>query len=380
MKTCITGGAGFIGTALSKALLAAGHHVTVVDCFSEQIHGSNKKLPEDIEGHVHLVRGDVRDPVVWESVLPGQQVVVHLAAETGTGQSMYEVSRYQQVNVGGTANLYQLLMAHAGYQVEKILIASSRAIYGEGAYRCAEHGVVYPKSRPAEDKDAGKFDPLCPQCGSPSQFIPTPEEAPFQPSSYYGLTKQVQEQTTLLFGEVLNIPSIALRYQNVFGPGQSLKNPYTGLLAVFSNLARENRDINVFEDGQESRDFVYIDDVVKATVAAIEKPVTGTHAINVGSGVATSVLTVAQLVLAFFASQSKMSVSGNYRKGDIRHGLADLRKAGELLGFKPDMSFVEGLHNFLRWACESEPETGRFEASLREMEECGLFRASGQQK
>jgi dTDP-L-rhamnose 4-epimerase len=373
----ITGGAGFIGTRLARELLRQGCSVTILDNFSpqihERIHGENPELPADLRNEVRLIRGDVRDAAAWESALPGHTAVVHLAAETGTGQSMYEVTQYEQVNLAGTAHLYDLLARRGGLAVERIVVASSRAIYGEGAYRCAEHGTVFPKSQSAEKKRAKQFDPICPICGDTSVSIPTTESAPFQPSSFYGLTKQVQEQMTLMFGEVLNIPSIALRYQNVYGPGQSLKNPYTGILAIFSNLARVGADINVFEDGAESRDFVYIDDVIRATAACVTGTIDGQHAVNIGSDERTTVLDVANMVNAFYGGKSKVQVSGVFRDGDIRHGLADLTRAHNLLAYAPQMRFADGLKNFLAWASESKPSLGAYERSLTEMRERGLL-------
>ena len=279
-KVLITGGAGFIGTHVARRLLQSGHQVTILDNFSPQIHGDITDLPADLRDDAKLIRGDVRDPEIWEKALVDCEVVLNLAAETGTGQSMYEVSRYEQVNVAGTANLYQALASNPQRRVERIVVASSRSIYGEGAYRCPNEGLVYPVSRSTADKLAGHFDPLCPVCGGACDSVPTPEQAPFQPSSFYGLTKQVQEQMTLLFGDALGIPSFALRYQNVLGPGQSLKNPYTGILAVFSNLARAGSEMNVFEDGMESRDFVYIDDVVQATTTCVESKMDGVDVLN----------------------------------------------------------------------------------------------------
>ncbi|HTF62325.1 MAG TPA: NAD-dependent epimerase/dehydratase family protein, partial [Edaphobacter sp.] len=263
MRILITGGAGFIGQHLTRHLLSLNHEITILDNFLEQVHAGNRALPANPGEHVKLIVGDVADPAVLKPALDGQDCVVHLAAETGTGQSMYEVSRYERTNIAGTALLYELLSKENSFRVGRIVIASSRAIYGEGTYRCERDGVVYPISRSVEEKRAGQFDTLCPQCGDACEAIPTPETAPYQPSSFYGLTKQVQEQMALMFGHVLKIPTVALRYQNVYGPGQSLQNPYTGILAIFSNLARAGRSIQVFEDGLESRDFVYIDDVVR---------------------------------------------------------------------------------------------------------------------
>jgi dTDP-L-rhamnose 4-epimerase len=315
----------------------------------------------------------VRDEAMWASTVPGHQVIVNLAAETGTGQSMYEVAKYEQVNLAGTAFLYDLLARKSGCGVERIVVASSRAIYGEGAYQCQEHGRVYPQPRASSDKKEGLFDPLCPVCGGACSSVPTPESAPFQPSSFYGLTKQVQEQMTLLFGEVLGIPSFALRYQNVYGPGQSLKNPYTGILAIFSNLARVGADINVFEDGNESRDFVYIDDVVRATIACVNSREKSSYAVNVGSNERTSVMQVAEAVNRYFGGNSKVQVNGAFREGDIRHGMANLERARALLDYEPQVRFEIGLRNFLAWTEENEPEISGYERSLKEMRERGLL-------
>ncbi|HEY4381133.1 MAG TPA: NAD-dependent epimerase/dehydratase family protein [Acidobacteriaceae bacterium] len=369
----ISGGAGFIGSHLAGVLLRRGHSVTLLDNFSRQIHGDNAELRDDLRDRVRLVRGDVRDAACWAAVLPGHQAVVHLAAETGTGQSMYEVAKYEQVNLSGTSLLYDLLAKNSCYDVERIVVASSRAIYGEGAYECGEHGRVYPLQRSTEDKKQGLFDPVCPVCERECRSAATPESAPLRPSSFYGLTKQVQEQMTLLFGQILGIPSFALRYQNVYGPGQSLKNPYTGILAIFSNLARVGADINVFEDGEESRDFVFIDDVVRATVACIESTEKGSHAVNVGSNERTSVLHVAEAVNGYFGGRSKVQITGAFREGDIRHGMADLERARILLGYVPQVKFEDGLRKFLAWAGESEPELLGYRRSLEEMRERGLL-------
>jgi dTDP-L-rhamnose 4-epimerase len=374
MNILITGGAGFIGTHLTRHLLAQGHSITILDSFLPQVHGESRDLPADLAPHVQLLRGDVADSGVLKTALDAAECVVHLAAETGTGQSMYEVARYHRTNQTGTALLCDLLVQGAGRQLQRLVVASSRAIYGEGAYGCPAHGVVYPSSRPGKDKTNGFFDPLCPVCAGPCHSVPTTEAAPFQPSSFYGLTKQVQEQMVLMFGQVLGIPSVALRYQNVFGPGQSLQNPYTGILAIFSNLAREGRTIQVFEDGSESRDFVYIDDVVQATAASITRDLSGCHALNVGSGQRTTVLEVARSINGFHGDQSEIKVTGAFREGDIRHGIADLSKVRAVLQYEPRWGFASGLHAFLQWANESAPSNSGYERSLLEMKARGLLR------
>ena len=376
MKILITGGAGFIGQHLTRHLLALDHEITVLDNFLDQVHAGNRMLPADFAKHVRLEVGDVADPDSLAGILEGQECVVHLAAETGTGQSMYEVSRYERTNLAGTAVLYELLSKEKRFKVERIVIASSRAIYGEGAYRCERDGVVYPASRSVEEKLSGQFDPLCPRCGATCATIPTPETAPYQPSSFYGLTKQVQEQMALMFGHVLGIPTVALRYQNVYGPGQSLQNPYTGILAVFSNLARLARPIQVFEDGLESRDFVYIDDVVRATSTCIGSSLEGCHAINVGSGERITVLDVAKYVDEFYGSRSEIKMTGVFRDGDVRHGMANLTLAGQLLGYEPRHRFGEGVRTFLTWANKQEPNQDAYERSLFEMDGHGLLHRS----
>jgi dTDP-L-rhamnose 4-epimerase len=374
MNVLITGGAGFIGTHLTRHLLGLGHTITVLDNFSPQIHAGNTAVAPDLKSDVRLIIGDVADRSVMASALEGAESVIHLAAETGTGQSMYEVSRYERTNLAGTALLYELLTKAPARKIERVVVASSRAIYGEGAYRCQQHGLVYPAPRTSAEKQSGLFDPLCPVCIGPCETIPTPETAPLQPSSFYGLTKQVQEQTVLLFGNVLNIPSFALRYQNVYGPGQSLHNPYTGILAIFSNLARAGKLIQIFEDGQESRDFVYVDDVIRATAACLSPTTLGCEAINIGSNSRSSVLTVANEINAFFGNRSDILITGAFREGDIRHGMADLTKASALLDYQPQWNFSVGLKHFLNWALENEVPQDQYEQSLAEMKARGLLR------
>jgi dTDP-L-rhamnose 4-epimerase len=373
MNILITGGAGFIGTHLTRKLLSHGHEITILDNFLFQVHGGSETLASDIASHVQLVKGDVADREVLRHALSGANCVVHLAAETGTGQSMYEVCRYERTNLGGSATLYDLLAKTKSHRVERIVVASSRAIYGEGAYSCDIHGLVYPFARSLEEKQCGYFDPLCPVCASPCSSIPTTESAPLQPSSFYGLTKQVQESTALLFGNALKIPTVALRYQNVYGPGQSLANPYTGILAIFSNLARTGKTIQIFEDGKESRDFVHVEDVVKATTASIETNASGCHSINVGSTEQTSVLEVANAVNSCFGSKSRITITGAFREGDIRHGIADLSLAAKLLGYAPEWTFDSGLRTFLNWALDFSPSISGYDESLTELEENGLF-------
>jgi len=370
----VTGGAGFIGQRLSHALLAQGANVRILDNFSPQIH-VNDSLPESLADKVELIKADVRDCEAMKLALTEVDTVVHLAAETGTGQSMYEIDRYFSVNVQGTATLLDLLQNDpCGEKVRSIIVASSRAIYGEGAYQCAIHGTVYPAQRERERMSGGQFEPACPQCGAQVSLLPTSEQAPFKPMSIYGLTKQVQEQAVLMFAHTRGISGFGLRYQNVYGPGQSLRNPYTGILAVFSNLARQDQPIEIYEDGEESRDFVYIDDVVEATMRSVNYHGNFVGALNVGSGQATSVMMVAQEVKTFFNSKSAIGVTGAFRVGDIRHNIADVSLTKQVLGFVPSVPFRQGLSSFLSWASKQPAEDkAAYKRSVNELAAKGLM-------
>jgi len=375
----ITGGAGFIGQHACRAFLRAGAAVRVLDNLQPQIHGPNGRLATELSGAVELFHGDIRDRELVAKATDGVHKIVHLAAETGTGQSMYEVERYFGVNVQGTAVLVDVLQnSPAAATVKSIVVASSRAIYGEGAYRCSVHGPVFPRPRAALDMSRGTFEPGCPICGAAASFEPTLESAPLNPMSIYGLTKQVQEQLVLMYCRNRGINGVALRYQNVYGPGQSLRNPYTGILAVFSNLARQGQNIEIYEDGLESRDFVYVDDVVTATLraAALSKPFCGS--LNIGSGLPTTVHEVATQVNRHFGNKSTIQVTGAFRVGDIRHNVASLLKAKEVLDYSPSVPFEDGIKRFLKWAEREEAsDVGAYAASVAELDSRGLMGRRG---
>ena len=252
MNVLITGGAGFIGSNLALKLLSKGYNITVLDNLSEQIHGVDGKSPLylSIKDKVKFIQGDVRNREDWMKALKDQDVVVHFAAETGTGQSMYQIEKYIDVNIRGTALLLDIL-ANEEHSIRKIIVASSRAIYGEGAYECVTHGTVHPTEREDHHMAGGDFEVKCLVCSSNLKVLPTGENSKIHPSSVYGITKQCQEKMILTVGKALNIPSIAFRYQNVYGPGQSLLNPYTGILSVFSTRIKTGNKICIFEDGSD---------------------------------------------------------------------------------------------------------------------------------
>jgi len=373
----ITGGAGFIGSGLALYLINEGCTVTVLDNLSEQIHGADPEISsplyQSIKEKVRFIKGSVTSRSDWEKAIDGNEVIVHLAAETGTGQSMYQISHYAAVNIGGTALMLDIL-ANQKTAIKKVIIASSRAIYGEGKYISPELGPVYPKHRMAADMDKGHFEVTYPGAVTPLQLVATDEESKIHPSSVYGITKQNQEQMVMTVCPTLGIAPVAFRYQNVYGPGQSLTNPYTGILSIFSTLVLNNKPLNIFEDGKESRDFVYISDVIHATYLGIEKEEANGQVFNVGTGVPTTVLEVAEGLIRLYGKEVPVTISGNYRLGDIRHNYADLKKIESLLGFSPSVSFAEGLQHFTAWVKAQEVQTSRYEESIAEMKAKGLMK------
>ncbi len=376
MNILITGGAGFIGSHLALRLLQGGHRVRVLDNLSEQVHGRDpavtSPLYASIKDRVEFRHGTVTSRVDWEDALEGQNVVVHLAAETGTGQSMYLVEKYAHVNIQGTAIMLDIL-ANKPHQVEKVVVASSRAIYGEGKYLSRELGVVYPSHRSDEDMRAGDFEVKYPGSGR-LELVATDESSRIHPSSVYGVTKQVQEQLVMNVCGAIGLAAVAFRYQNVYGPGQSLSNPYTGILSIFSTRIRSGQSINVFEDGLESRDFVFISDVVEATVAGIERDAANNRVFNVGTGIAIAIRDVALTLMRAFDQEVPLEVSGAYRVGDIRHNYADVSLLRDVLQVVPEVPFARGIESFVGWAkAQAECESG-YDRSLQEMRNRGLLK------
>ncbi|MBU0633198.1 SDR family NAD(P)-dependent oxidoreductase [bacterium] len=369
----ITGGAGFIGTHLAKRLIQDGYKVTVLDNLSPQIHGEHSELFDSIKNSVNFILGDVRNKDDWKKALLNQGIVVHLAAETGTGQSMYEIEKYVDVNIKGTA-IFLDILANEKHTIQKVIIASSRAIYGEGKYHCVTHGAVYPEARKEEFLRKLDFDIKCPFCGVTVELKHTDEDSKIHPTSIYGITKQNQEQMVMLTCKALNIPAVSFRYQNVYGPGQSLSNPYTGILSIFSTRIKNNNSISVFEDGKESRDFVYIDDVIDATVLGIEKSEANFEVFNVGSGIGTTVAEVASALAINYNSDVNIDITGNYRIGDIRHNIADLSKIKKYLDFNPKYSFFDGIKKFTLWVEGQSIQRDKYQESIDELKAKGLFK------
>lgn len=374
----ITGGAGFIGSNVALKLIEKGIKITVLDNLSPQIHGSvpNKTSPlyNAIKGKVRFIRGTVTSRRDWKEALEGVDSVLHLAAETGTGQSMYEIDKYVKVNIGGTAILLDIL-ANEKTDVKRVVVAESRAIYGEGRYWSEElNSYVYPDERTEESMSKGDFEVKYSDCENPLKVVGTTEDSKIHPGSVYGITKQVQGQLVHMVCQAIGIESVSFRYQNVYGPGQSLSNPYTGIISIFSTQIKNNNGINIFEDGLETRDFVYIDDVVDATVRGLIVSGISGQAFNIGTGVATDVLTVANTLKKYYKKDVPITVSGNYRLGDIRHNYADISKARKLLGFEPKWTFEKGIEQFCKWVDKQPVQEDRYAISIEEIKRKGLYK------
>jgi len=330
------------------ALLRAGHEVRVFDNLTEQVHpeGRPRYLQE-----VEIQKGDVRDLAALKRSINGMDVVYHLAAAVGVGQSMYEIARYMEVNTQGNANLLQAIL-DSKIAVEKLIVASSMSIYGEGQYRCDEHGDVAPPPRPLEQLKAKTWEVKCPVCARDLKPVATNEAKPLQSTSIYALSKKDQEEMTLLFGRTYGLPVVAMRYFNIYGTRQALSNPYTGVAAIFASRLLNRRSPMVFEDGKQMRDFVSVHDVVQANMLAMERNEANGMAINVGSGDAISINKIAEVLSTELGGKAVAEITEKYRAGDIRHCFADISLARRVLGFEPKYQFKDGVRELVQWLRE----------------------------
>jgi dTDP-L-rhamnose 4-epimerase len=352
-RILITGGAGFVGSHIADALLAIGHDVTVFDSLSPQVHSA--ELPDYLSADVEFVRGDMRDLMAVRRVLQGVDVVFHMAAAVGVGQSMYEISNYVGANTLGTANLLQALL-DTKVRIEKLIVASSMSIYGEGKYLCVNCGEMAPKPRPNQQLKLKSWETRCPRCEVDLTPLPTNEDKPLQYTSIYALSKKDQEQMCLLFGKVYEVPVVALRLFNIYGTRQALSNPYTGVAAIFASRLMNNRPPMIFEDGKQMRDFVSVHDVVQANLLAMARSEADGQAVNVGSGVPISIREVAQALEAALGTDIGAEISEKYRAGDIRHCFADISRAKELLGYEPRVTFQRGMEELVEWLRSQQAE------------------------
>jgi len=353
LNILVTGGAGFIGSHLVDALVERGHRVRVLDALVPQVHGE-VDAPAYLNPEAEFVRADVCDPEAVGRALEGVDVVYHEAAEVGVGQSMYEIRRYVSANDLGTAVLLESLVNKRG-RVRKLVVASSMSIYGEGAYACANcGGEVHPRVRPAAQLADRRWEVECPRCGGELRPAPTGEEKPLFPTSVYAVTKQDQEQFCLTVGRAYDLPVVALRYFNVYGTRQALSNPYTGVCAIFSSRLLNDRPPLIFEDGEQTRDFVHVSDIVRANLLALETDRADYKALNVGTGRPISIRDISRMLAAGLDKDIEPEITAKYREGDIRHCVADISLARETLGYEPRVSLEDGIPELLGWVREQK--------------------------
>jgi dTDP-L-rhamnose 4-epimerase len=364
----ITGGAGFIGSHLADELLAHEYEVRVLDNLSPQVHGEGQIRPDYLDPEVELIIGDVRDPEAVREALRGVDAVYHFAAAVGVGQSMYEVAHYTSVNNLGTAVLMEALIEKP---VERVIIASSMSIYGEGLYQAADGRIVQGGERSLRQLRAGRWE-MEDEAGSVLIPVPTPETKQPELASVYALSKYDQERMGLTIGQAYGIPTVALRFFNVFGTRQALSNPYTGVLAIFASRFLNDKSAMIFEDGLQKRDFVSVYDVARACRLALETPKAAGQAFNIGSGHAYTVREVAeQMGQVLGKAHLEPEITGKYRKGDIRHCFADISRAGQVLGYRPRVTLKEGMEELSEWL-EGQMAYDLVEVASAELAERGL--------
>lgn len=357
-RVLVTGGAGFIGSHLVDALVEKGHWVRVFDNLEPQVHGPGQEVPSYLNAEAELVIGDVRDGAALADALDGIEIVFHYAAAVGVGQSMYEIRRYAEANTLGGANLLDIL-ANGENGVERLIVASSMSIYGEGKYTCDDCGVAYPQLRPDGQLRERKWEMQCPDCGKEVCPLPTDEGKPLYPTSIYAVTKRDHEEMFLCFGRAYNIPTVALRFFNVYGTRQALSNPYTGVAAIFSSRILNNQVPVIYEDGLQSRDFIHVSDIVQASLLSMEREEADYEVFNVGTGRPLTILQVAQVLVDNLADgQMEPTIASKYRRGDIRHCYADITRITERLGFAPQVSFEEGVSDLIGWLGEQRSVDG----------------------
>jgi dTDP-L-rhamnose 4-epimerase len=374
-RVLITGGAGFVGSHLADSLAAAGHRVTLFDNLEPQVHGEIPpgSRPAYLSPDHELVRGDVRDPEALGPRLRAADVVFHLAAMVGVGQSMYEVTRYTSVNAMGMANLLDLLVAQRG-DVRKLVVASSMSIYGEGAYACAEHGRQAPKLRSNEQLAQREWEPRCPTCGVELRPMPTDEDKPLYPTSIYAINKRDHEEMALAYANAYGVPAVALRFFNIYGSRQALSNPYTGVAAIFSGRILGGQAPLVYEDGCQQRDFVHVSDIVQACQLAMQKPEADFQTFNVGSGRPLSIMQVAEILSRELGWTGGVEVTEKFRAGDIRNCFADIARIQQALGYQPRVTFEEGVGELVSWVGQQQSVRNDSTAVSQQLAALGLVR------
>jgi dTDP-L-rhamnose 4-epimerase len=352
-RVLITGGAGFVGSHLADTLAAAGHDVVLFDNLEPQVHGTPGDRPAYLDPRHRLVHADIRDPDALAPLVRDVDVVFHLAAMVGVGQSMYQVRRYTDVNAMGMATLLETLVQHRG-RMRKLLVASSMSIYGEGAYNCPSCGRVAPRLRPAAQLEAGDWEMHCPRCQATLEPMPTDEDKPLYPTSIYAINKRDHEEMALAFGHAYDVPAVALRFFNIYGSRQALSNPYTGAAAIFCGRLLEGQPPLIYEDGQQMRDFVHVSDIIQACELAMASTAADYQVLNVGTGRPISILQLASILASALRYDGEPQIVHQFRAGDIRHCYADLSRIQALLGYQPRHTFEDGVTELIEWVSQQQ--------------------------
>lgn len=367
-KILVTGGAGFIGSFLVDELINCGYMVRILDNLEEQVHQG--KEPKYLNKKAKLIRGDVRNYSDLKKAVKGIDAIFHLASTVGVGQSNYQIKKYVDSNILGTANLLDLLV-NTKHQVKKLITISSMTGYGEGNYKCNKCGVVRPPLRGVAQLSKKDWNLYCPNCGRKVFPIPTDETALDFPNSIYGFTKKAQQDMALIIGKLYDLPVVVLRGFNVYGPRQSLSNPYTGVTAIFISRLKNNQPCVVYEDGLQTRDFISVHDMVEAFILALEKDEADYQIFNIGSGSGTTILEVAETLFKLLGKSNLIQVNQDFRKNDIRHCFADITKAKKILGWKPKITLEQGLKELIEWS-EKEKADDKFTQAQKELQQKGL--------
>jgi len=362
-KILVTGGAGFIGSHIVDKLIEKNHEVTIVD--------NLEQIPDYLNPNAKLIKGDIKDRALLNKLIPNFKVIFHNAAAVGISQSNYEVRKFIENNILGTAILLQSIIDSE--KRPKLILSSSNTTYGEGLYFCHNCNFKFhPSIRTQEQINRYGFETVCPKCKNPSKPIPTPEKTSLNCNSIYAYTKKTQEELFLFLGKLYNFPVVILKYFNVFGPRQSLSNPYTGVSAIFTSRIKNNNPVILYEDGLQTRDFIYVDDIVDANMRAMENSDANYEIFNLGSGVPITIKSIAEEIYKLFNKAPDIQINNKFRKGDIRHCIADNSKARTILKWCPKTSFEQGLKNLFEWS-KSQESKDNFEKADSELKEKGLI-------
>ncbi|MCD6407711.1 SDR family NAD(P)-dependent oxidoreductase [bacterium] len=370
MKILVTGGAGFIGSHLVDSLVRKKYKVIILDNLTPQVHPDG--IPDYLNLKATFIKGDVRNRNKLREVVKEVDAIFHFAAAVGVGQSQYEIAHYVKTNIQGTANLLDILV-NEKHKVKKLIVASSMSIYGEGMYKCKKCGKVKPELRDYKSEEIDNWEPSCPICKGDLKPIPTDEETPLKSNSIYAITKKEQEEMSLLIGKTYGIPVVSLRFFNVYGPGQSLSNPYTGVCAIFLSRIKNNNPPVIYEDGLQTRDFIWVGDVVKACILSLENENANYEIFNVGTGKPITIKKIAEILIKLFKKDIKPQITYKFRKGDVRHCYADISKIRKKLNFEPEVSLEEGLKKLINWSKKAKA-IDKFSHAEKELKRKGLVR------